>query len=92
MNEADRRRALQIAYNETHQIIPTSTLRKMNELRPDGRKIAENLAEKFETTIDTDDRLQHIKILESEMKKAAKNLEFELAASLRDRIEELKNN
>lgn len=91
IDETNRRRALQIQYNEEHGITP-ETIRKAikrgieDEL--EGRSIAKSAA-----GIESDAEyitLEYVSELESEMLKAAENLEFERAAQLRDRILEMK--
>jgi excinuclease ABC subunit B len=94
MDETRRRRKIQHAYNERHQITP-QTIRK--EVTPifDFAKEAE-AAPKYEVADDIseykslDDMDALIKSLESEMQTAAQALEFEQAAALRDQIQKLK--
>ncbi|MGD9120031.1 MAG: excinuclease ABC subunit UvrB [Desulfobacterales bacterium] len=94
MDETRRRRKIQHAYNERHQITP-QTIRK--EVTPifDFTKEAE-AAPKYEVADDIseykslDDMDALIKSLESEMQTAAQALEFEQAAALRDQIQKLK--
>ena len=86
VNITERRRKIQIAYNKDHNITPRSVVRKLK-----GKKIEEKIEEIQEIdniTIEEVDML--IDELEMEMKEAAQNLDFERAAKLRDRIQELK--
>lgn len=87
--ETERRRAIQQAYNQKHDIIPTT-------IKKDIRDIIEITPRKQEDKksgkrMSKAEREQLIKRLTQEMKQAAKMLEFEHAAYLRDRIEELRN-
>lgn len=86
VNITERRRKIQIAYNKDHNITPRSVVRKLK-----GKKIEEKIEDIQEIdniTIEEVDML--IDELEMEMKEAAQNLDFERAAKLRDRIQELK--
>jgi excinuclease ABC subunit B len=85
MAETTRRRGIQEAYNQQHNITPRSIQKDIHEL-PRERK--EELDIDFsKVPRDEVDRL--IKDLESQMDLAARNLEFEKAATLRDQIKEL---
>jgi excinuclease ABC subunit B len=94
MNETDRRRAIQVAYNEEHGITPTTILRALDmELAgivkadyTDLADITEGVPE-FSTQQELDD---YIVRLEMDMREAAKKFEFEKAAKLRDMIRDLK--
>ncbi|MFN0179358.1 MAG: excinuclease ABC subunit UvrB [Gemmatimonadales bacterium] len=97
LDEMDRRRRRQIEYNETHDVIPTSITKSTEEVklstyvadarseRPAGkeRKVAEDLH-------DPAVRARAMQALERQMREAAANLEFELAAMLRDQLNELR--
>ncbi len=92
--EMERRRRLQIAYNEKYDITPTSIVKSRDEIMratavADAKADFEHDVEmlEFEPGLDTD---AMIGILEEQMMNAAARLEFEKAASLRDRIDELK--
>jgi len=91
MDETERRRAIQLAYNEEHGITP-ATIRKAIRSSLEGqikaRKVA---AEAIRASEREMDRTELIATLEEEMLDAAKALEFERAARLRDRIQELKD-
>jgi excinuclease ABC subunit B len=94
MNETERRRAIQHAYNEEHDITPQSILRPLDMtlagiVAADYHDLAE-LTEgepEFRSQQELDD---HIVRLESDMREAAKRFEFEKAAKLRDAIRDLK--
>ncbi|RAP51680.1 MAG: excinuclease ABC subunit B [Methanosphaera sp. SHI613] len=81
----ERRRKIQIKYNEDHNIIPRSVVRKLKD-----KKIKESMDDIQEIDNITSDEVDEmIKQLEKEMKKAAKELDFERAAKLRDQIIQL---
>jgi excinuclease ABC subunit B len=79
IDETNRRRTMQIEYNREHDITP-QTIRKAVEPR-----------EIVEAPLPDEDIFNYIVDLEAAMHGAAKNLEFEKAAELRDRIARLKN-
>lgn len=98
IDETERRRAVQIAYNEKHNIQPITIKKNITEII-EATKVAEDEVEytlelaKKQPKMDqlTDQQRQkRIKVLEKEMKAAAKALEFEKAAEIRDEIEQLK--
>lgn len=88
ISETNRRRSIQIEYNEQHHIVPKSIKKKVYDAIEISRPVEE---EQNMTIEDVKDIELMIKQLTKEMKKASKNLEFERAASLRDKIEELNN-
>ncbi len=94
IEETARRRHIQAAYNETHGIVPASIRKTIPELEYSdtvGEPIQLALAAESRSDYETDDRIEPmIKRLEQEMKAAAKVLEFEKAAALRNRIKALK--
>jgi excinuclease ABC subunit B len=94
ISETARRRALQQAYNEAHGITPTSIIKSIDEVLSSvyERDYASIPAAKddrpaFRTQAELD---AHIAGLQQEMKAAAANLDFERAATLRDRVRSLK--
>jgi excinuclease ABC subunit B len=91
INETERRRKLQMEFNEKHGITPTTIRKALQKELVEG--------EKYQSTsgvmaIAEDASAREIKDiiidLEADMHLAAKNLEFERAAELRDRIKELR--
>ena len=89
IDETNRRRAAQAEYNEANHIVPTATVRAIAErLAPAAQepRVAESVPN---LTIELDAMAQ-IRRLEKEMLAAAKDLEFERAAELRDAISYLK--
>lgn len=92
IKETERRRAIQIAYNEQHGITPQTIKKKIREII-EATKVAEGKADYLADgaqKMSKKDRQAYIGRLEAEMKEAAKNLQFERAAELRDAILELK--
>ncbi|MGH8321687.1 MAG: helicase-related protein, partial [Gammaproteobacteria bacterium] len=96
MDETDRRRAKQVAYNEKHGITPVGIRKAVTDIMEGAHsttagstrvtylKVAEERA-KYEV-MSPDKRLRLIKKLEQQMHKHARDLEFEQAAKLRDEI------
>lgn len=92
IKETTRRRELQIAFNEKHGITP-QTIRKQVHSVIEATKVAEDKADYVidsEKKLSKKERTALIARLEAEMKDAAKNLQFERAAELRDALLELK--
>ncbi len=90
MEETQRRRRIQEAYNKEHGITPQGIKKAIKDITERVRMVAEARAAYTPTPISKDEVIRLIKDLESQMRKAAKNLEFEKAALLRDRIIELR--
>ncbi|GIX30713.1 MAG: hypothetical protein KatS3mg124_1185 [Porticoccaceae bacterium] len=99
--ETERRRAKQLAYNRAHGITPRGIVKGVADImegavvyqQGKGRKgkgRRERVAEVFEEPVELRDIASTIARLEEEMYAAARNLEFERAAVLRDRIRELR--
>lgn len=89
VKETERRRALQTAYNEKHGITPRSTVRAMHDIgemlgAKDEKSIEDILA--LELTASPKELEEVIDDKRREMKAAARELQFELAALLRDEI------
>jgi excinuclease ABC subunit B len=98
IDETNRRRGIQVAYNERHHITPKGIQKEVrtlserikamsgsSETATDGKAISTALA-----GIPKEDAARLIKDLESQMRTAAKQLEFEKAAQLRDQIIEVR--
>jgi len=94
ISETERRRAIQLAYNEQHGITPQTIIKKVRDLIEATKAVetkssfltgAEDLSK-----LSKKDRASVIERLEFEMKEAAKSLQFERAAELRDALLELK--
>ena len=94
IDETDRRRAVQQAYNAEHGITPTSIQKKVRDLIQ-TTKVAESpvpYEAKQLKKLTKKETLALVAKLEKDMRTAAKNLEFERAAELRDMIFELREN
>jgi excinuclease ABC subunit B len=95
MDETDRRRAIQRAYNEEHGIIPETIIRPVAMSLAgiaeadyvDLTQEADGIPD-FKSQEDLD---AYIAKLESDMREAAKRFEFEKAAKLRDAVRELRS-
>jgi excinuclease ABC subunit B len=92
IEETNRRRALQEAYNREHGIEPQTVVKAIRDINARLRAVAEELpAERARPTdLPRDELMRLVKDLESQMKSAAKSLEFERAALLRDQVVELR--
>ncbi|MDJ0556578.1 MAG: excinuclease ABC subunit UvrB [Microcoleaceae cyanobacterium MO_207.B10] len=98
IDETERRRGIQLAYNKMNNITPKPIVKKQSNsilafLDVSRRLNSQQLEEVYEQVdeLSLDDVPELIKKLESKMKEAAKNLEFEEAAKLRDRIKYLRD-
>ena len=93
IDETNRRRSIQMAYNEEHGITPQTIQKSVRELI-EATKVAEEEDSYYESRAKNEmtakERKEYIKRLEKEMREAATRLEFEKAAILRDRVLELK--
>jgi len=92
VSETDRRRAIQIAYNEEHGIVPQTVQREITDIVQSLRGVQAQPQEVREQPQPRSkgDILALIRELEDKMHTAADRLEFELAATLRDEIRKLK--
>ena len=91
IRETERRRAIQQAYNKEHGIIPKTIKKDVSEILEISTHKEENSAKKKQKKLSASERKRMIEQLTREMKDAAKLLEFEHAAYLRDKIKELEN-
>ena len=98
IGETDRRRKIQLDYNQKHGIIPQSIAKKGDDSILAFLNVSRRLnATEIDTIIDHADDVplenlpDLIQQLETQMKDAAKNLEFEEAAKLRDRVKVLRD-
>jgi excinuclease ABC subunit B len=98
LDEMDRRRSIQKAHNEAHGITPTSIVKSMEQVRL-STHVADARTERAEPLPPLQDRVDlrdpakraaMITSIERQMREAAANLEFEVAALLRDQLNELK--
>ncbi|EKD32812.1 MAG: hypothetical protein ACD_76C00142G0001 [uncultured bacterium] len=92
VGETNRRRAMQIGYNKKHGITPRTIIKAVKNIREmfgvEEEKTAKNILD-LELIPEPNKIEKVIKEKETEMKRAAKSLQFELAALLRDEIREL---
>ena len=98
LEEMDRRREIQRRHNEEHGITPRSIVKSMEEVRL-STHVADARTERPEPRLAVQERVDlrdpakraaAIQVLEKQMRQAAANLEFELAAMLRDQVNELR--
>ena len=92
MDETQRRREIQMAYNEEHGITPTTIKKSVRDLISISKKVAaeEMRMEKDPESMSRKELEKLIKELEKQMRRAAADLNFEAAAELRDKMTELK--
>lgn len=93
ISETDRRRAIQKAYNEKHGITPTTIQKKIHDIIQATKTVEEKHKFGFDKepeSMSKEELQKHIKKLDKEMKDAARDLQFERAAQLRDTLVELK--
>jgi len=93
IDETYRRRKIQLDYNTEHGIEALSIIKSVRDITDHVRQVAEERSDYGGGPVSDmpkDDLLRMVKELESQMKAAAKNLEFEKAAGLRDQVVELR--
>ncbi len=92
IDETNRRRVVQVAYNEEHHIVPAGIIKTVRDLTARLHVMAEGKGEYITTPaqLPKDELNRLIKELEKQMKDAAQQLEFEKAALFRDQILELR--
>ena len=89
IDETNRRRRIQEEYNEEHGLEPTTIDKEVGESSLPGSKTDTDGASSLDPA-DDEEAARAIEQLEERMQEAADNLEFELAADIRDRIRELR--
>jgi excinuclease ABC subunit B len=90
MDETQRRRRIQEEYNREHGITPQGIRKAIKDIMERVHAVAETRTPYTATPVAKEDIARLIKDLEAQMKAAARSLEFEKAALLRDRIIELR--
>ena len=92
IDEMNRRRTIQTEYNVTHQIIPESIRKSIQEtlVKQEKNTLTTQAEDEEDELVLMEDAPKLIKSLEKKMHLAAKNLEFEKAALLRDRVKKLR--
>ncbi len=93
INETNRRRKIQSEYNELNGIVPKTIVKGIRDLIDIGLSDDDKASKKKKNTakLSKKDRDELIEKLTKEMKDAARHLEFEKAAFLRDKISEIRN-
>ncbi len=94
INETNRRRKIQMEYNEAHGIVPKTIIKEIRDVI-EISTVAEDTAAygdspSSDILLDKKELAKHLAKLEKEMKAAAKDLQFERAAQLRDEIQRMK--
>ncbi|MBT5892728.1 MAG: excinuclease ABC subunit UvrB [Chloroflexi bacterium] len=91
MDETDRRRKIQKAHNDANSITPTSIVKAVKDITTQVRQVAETKTPYITpSALPKNDLLRLLKDLEKQMKKAARDLEFEKAALLRDQVVDIR--
>ena len=95
IDETDRRRAIQVAYNEEHGVTPTTIVKEIRDINDRLAAVAEAPGAYDPETKELSDLSKSeieklVKQLEAEMRAASKQLEFERAAALRDEIQDIR--
>ncbi|MBT3994750.1 MAG: excinuclease ABC subunit UvrB [Chloroflexi bacterium] len=91
MDETDRRRKIQQAHNDANSITPTSIVKAVKDITTSVRQVAETKTPYITpSALPKNDLLRLLKDLEKQMKKAARDLEFEKAALLRDQVVDIR--
>ena len=94
IQETERRRSIQEAYNKEHGITPTTIRKAVRDLITVSKAVAEteNKLKKDPESMNRKELMKLITKVEKQMREAAANLNFEQAAELRDKMIELKKN
>ena len=91
IEETERRRKTQEAYNTKHGITPKTIQKAIKDNRLSGSKVVEEALDKADiSNMDKNEIRYYIQELEKQMDLAARNLEYEKAATIRDRITEVR--
>ena len=91
IDETNRRRELQLAYNEAHGVIPRGIVKTLDEVRLSTSVADARRVEGADVIVDGDMPPEELaRVLEEEMVREAQALNFEKATSLRDRLEEVR--
>jgi excinuclease ABC subunit B len=99
IDETNRRRAIQVRYNDDHGIVPTTVIKGIRDINDRLRAVAEASGSYDErepgrgrdlSEMGRDQVEKLVAQLEAEMRQAARELEFERAAALRDEVQEIR--
>jgi len=95
ISETNRRRDIQVAYNQEHGITPQTIIKKVHDIIQatisvdDNKKKGPKL-DKDPESMNREELIAHMKVIEKDMKQAAMDLHFERAAQLRDKLFKVK--
>ncbi|MGM0378506.1 MAG: excinuclease ABC subunit UvrB [Bacillota bacterium] len=89
ISETNRRRKIQKEFNDKHNIKPESIKKNIKDVMRISQQVDEN--DKYEVDLSKEEAKDYISLLKSKMYAASENLEFEKAAKLRDKINELRS-
>ena len=90
IDETERRRSIQDAYNKAHGIVPKTIKKDIREVLEISKREEASARRRGQKTLSDREREEEIRKLEKQMLEASRMLEFEYAAILRDRIIELR--
>ena len=90
IGETNRRRKIQDEYNKAHGIVPKTVVKSIHDIIEIGKAADDAASKKGKEKLTPTQRQKLIDTLTAEMKEAAKKLEFEQAAFLRDKIKQLR--
>jgi excinuclease ABC subunit B len=90
LRETERRRKIQIAYNQKHHIVPQTIVKEIHDIKEQIEEAKIKEIKQLKEFVPKEEIPDIIKALEEEMLIASTALEFEKAAEIRDRIKELK--
>jgi len=90
IDETNRRRERQLAYNKEHKITPKTIEKAVHDIAEEGKALELRRPKRSHQKIPKDEKKRLMEELESQMELASQNLEFEKAADLRDEIELLR--
>ena len=93
IKETNRRRKIQMEYNEKHGIVPTTISKEIRDVLEISTVAEDEGIYDIDTEnekLSVEDMIKHVEKLTKEMKQAAKDLQFEKAAQLRDEISRIK--
>jgi excinuclease ABC subunit B len=96
IGETRRRRRIQESYNQKHHIVPATIEKSLASAfgqqpnKAEAQQASGHVSEEISSYVSDKQLEKQIKALESKMRKAADNLEFEKAAKYRDRVNTLK--
>ncbi len=91
INETNRRRNLQMEYNEENGVTPQTIKKDVRQILEISQREVEDDVRKLKTRMNQKEKDAAVKRLTAQMKEAAKLLEFEYAAEIRDKINEIVN-